>query len=343
MKWNKNKDIFALMCGHGKQLNGKWDSGCTYGNYTEAELMLKITKVAVKYLRRSGIKVLTDADTNNDRNMVSCVALANRKSARRYMSLHCDYKLAPSGVAPLYVSSAGKVMATEIGKVVAKKTGMKFRGAFKRNDLYELNAANCVSVIYEAGAIKADLKKLKNYRAYGKALAQGICKYIGVKFVEHTTAYYIRKAMLDVVKTMKAMNFKYKANDWAKTWEGAKKKRTSVCSTATSYALQNAGVLDKGAIFYISGDNVVCRCGVTLDELKKKATITHPHKAPKYADLKKGDIVGYADPAHTMMFAGWDGNTPLWYSIGPKDINSGKRHVKKTYNNKMIMTKIRFK
>ena len=183
MTWNKKTDLFALMCGHGKSLDGSWDSGCTYNGYTEAGLMLKITKETVKHLRASGIRVLTDADADNNRNMKSCVAWANTNKARFYMSIHCDYKLASAGVAPLYVSKKGKSMATKIGKRTAKLMNMKWKGAFKRTDLYELNAAKMPSVIFETGAIKADLKYLKDYKAYGKAFAESICKYFGVKFV----------------------------------------------------------------------------------------------------------------------------------------------------------------
>lgn len=183
MSWKKD-DIFALMCGHGKSLDGTWDSGCVYGNYTEADLMLAITKVAVKYLRKSGVKVLTDADKNNNRNMTSCVAWANKKNAKLYMSVHCDYSKAPAGVAPLYVSSVGKKMADSIGKSVAKAMGMTWRGAFKRTDLYELNATDMPAVIFETGAIKADLKVLKKDEKYGKALAKAICSYIGVPYIE---------------------------------------------------------------------------------------------------------------------------------------------------------------
>lgn len=178
MAWNKDKDVFALMVGHGKSLDGSWDSGCVYGSNTEAALMLPIVKAAVRYLRSKGIKVLTDADKNNNRNMTSCVKWANKKGAKLYMSVHCDYKLAPKGVAPLYVSSAGKKMAKYVGKYVAKDMGMKWRGAFKRVDLYELNATDCPAVIFETGAIKADLKSLKKADQYGKALGKAIYKYI---------------------------------------------------------------------------------------------------------------------------------------------------------------------
>lgn len=180
MAWNKSKDVLALMVGHGKSLDGSWDPGSCYGDYTEAALMLPIVKAAVKYLRSKGIKILTDADKNNNRNMTSCVKWANKQKADLYISVHCDYKKAKAGIVPLYVSSAGKKMAKAVGKSVAKQMGMTWKGAVKRTDLYELNASDMPAVILETGAIKADLKKLKDSEKYGKALGKAICDYIGV-------------------------------------------------------------------------------------------------------------------------------------------------------------------
>lgn len=184
MTWNKKKDIFALMTGHGKSLDGSWDPGCTYNGYTEAALMQKITKVAVGYLRESGIKVISDSDNNNNKNMVACVEWANREGAKYYMSVHCDYSGASAGVFPLYVSSTGKTMASKIGKAVAKSMKMDYKGAGKRTDLYELNATNMTAIIFETGAIKADLGNLKSHKRYGKALAKAICNFLGVTFVD---------------------------------------------------------------------------------------------------------------------------------------------------------------
>lgn len=184
MTWDKKHDVFELVAGHGTSSDGSWDCGCVYGKYTEADLMLKITKEAVKHLRNSGVKVLTDADKNNNRNMKSCVAWGNHKGVKYYMSVHCDWSGATKGVAPLYVSKTGKKMATTVGKSVAKSMGMKWKGAYYRTDLYELNATNMPAVIFETGCIKKDLKYLKDYEKYGKALAKGICKYIGVEYKE---------------------------------------------------------------------------------------------------------------------------------------------------------------
>lgn len=186
MSWNKNKDIFCIMTGHGRGTDGKWDSGCTYGSYTEAGLMQNITVETVKHLRASGIKVVSDSDNNNNMNIIAGVAKANSVGAKFFMSVHCDYYLASAGVYPQYTSGTGKSMATKIGKAVAKELGMKWKGAAKRNDLYELNATNMPAVIFETGSIKNDLARLKDYKTYGKALAKAICGYISADFTPYS-------------------------------------------------------------------------------------------------------------------------------------------------------------
>lgn len=175
----------ALMCGHGTSTTGAWDAGCCYSSYTEAGLMLPITKAAVKYLRNCGVTVISDADTNNNKNMIADVEWANSWGADVYVSVHCDYSGAPAGVCPLYVSSGGKTLATKLNDTIKAEMGMKSRGIAKRTDLWELNGTDAVACILETGAIKADLSILKNKSdAYGKAIAKGICKYLGVTFKE---------------------------------------------------------------------------------------------------------------------------------------------------------------
>lgn len=351
MTWKKNKDVFALMTGHGKSLDGSWDCGCTYGKYTEAALMQKITKYAVTLLRRSGVKVISDSDDGNNKNMKACVKWANKTAnCKYYMSVHCDYKLATPGVAPLYVSSKGKTMATKVGKSIAKYMGMKWKGAFKRKDLYELNATEMTAVIMETGSIKGDLKNLKRYRKYGRALARAICLFIGVEFKLHTNPYNFRVALKKTFADMKKLGFKYKGSGNKGSWAAAKKTKTTNCATYTCYALQRAGILKPTEYFYIYGDEVVCRGSLTLAKLKKIATITHPHKKPKNASLKKGDIVGYGDKKkkinpHTQTFAGWTKNgKPKWFSISTTDLKaSSMPRVKPSYTEKVIYTKIRLK
>lgn len=173
----------ALMCGHGRSTDGTWDCGTSYGGNNEAALMLPITKAAVKYLRSYGVTVISDADTNNNKNMIADVAWANSEKAIIYVSVHCDYYKSPSGTLPLFVSAKGKELATKINNAVMSGMGMKTRGVTKRTDLYELNYTDMPACIFETGSIKADINTLKNDPdKYGKFIAIGICNYLGVNY-----------------------------------------------------------------------------------------------------------------------------------------------------------------
>ena len=193
----------AVQCGHGVSLDGSWDSGCVYKGHTEAGLMLKITKSAVKYLRGCGIKVISDADNGNNKNMIADVRWANNLGCSLYVSIHCDYSGAPKGVMPLYVSGSGKKLGKCLEKSIKKDLKMKSRGVQKRTDLWELNGTDMTACILETGSIKGDLATLRDHPdKYGKAIAKGICQYMGVKFSDGTKKpaasgaeiYRVRKA-----------------------------------------------------------------------------------------------------------------------------------------------------
>lgn len=193
----------AVHCGHGMSLDGSWDSGCVYKGHSEAKLMLAITKAAVKYLRASGVNVQSDADHGNNKNMIADVRQANNSGVAMYLSIHCDYSGAPRGVMPLYVSGSGKKLAKCLEKTIKKDMGMKSRGVQKRTDLFELNGTDMTACILETGSIKGDLATLRDHPdKYGKAIAKGICQYMGVKFSDGTKnpaasgaeIYRVRKA-----------------------------------------------------------------------------------------------------------------------------------------------------
>lgn len=194
MKWNKNKDVLALIVGHGKSLDGSWDPGCVYGEYTEAGLMLPIVKEAAKLLRKSGVKVLTDADKANNRNMKSSVAWANNNGADLYISVHCDYSAASTGVMFYYGDSTDKKLGDAVCKYIAKTMSMKNKGGKKDLAKFEINSPKAPSIILETGAIKADLSKLKQSKKYGRTIAKAILKYIGVPVYVTNKTKIARKA-----------------------------------------------------------------------------------------------------------------------------------------------------
>ena len=182
-------------CGHGRTSTGGWDPGTVWGKYTEAELMLPITKAAVKYLRARGVTVLSDADTDNDKNIAADIAWANREEVEIYVSVHCDFSGADSGVMPLYVSDQGKKLAEDLDKAISKGIPMESKGVQLRTDLLELNETDMPAVILETGSIDDDTDIfLKKYDLYGKCIAEGICNYLGIrKEPEPVTTGEIRK------------------------------------------------------------------------------------------------------------------------------------------------------
>ena len=177
----------SSFCGHGVQINGVFDAGCVYKTYTEAALCMKITEACNKYLKLSGVTVITDAPGNKI-NMVAQVNKSNSEKSKIHVAFHCDYSGAPAGTLPLYTSAKGKKLAGLMNTYVVKEVGMKTRGLGYRTDLYELNATDMPSVIFECGSIKADLTYLRDKpEAIGKACAHGICKYFGIPFVTKET------------------------------------------------------------------------------------------------------------------------------------------------------------
>lgn len=120
-----------------------------------------------------------------------------------------------------------------------------------------------------------------------------------------------------------------------------KHKRTN-CATFISFGLQEIGILPKGK--YIWLDKKIHGTGRNI--IKKKAKIAYPRKKWKQAKLKPGDICGFANKPHTMVYVGKDKNGhALWYSAGGSDVkpkNLGPKRKQK-YENRTVYVRIRLK
>ena len=145
-----------------------------------------------------------------------------------------------------------------------------------------------------------------------------------------------------VAKKLIKGGVKYDANNAAKSLPAALKSKKTNCATFVSYALQEMGVLPKGK--YIWLDTKIHGSGSS--RIRKKAKIAYPRKSWKYAKLKKGDICGFANKPHTMVYAGKSKHGyPLWYSAGGSDVkakNYGPKR-KKSYEKRKIYVRIRLK
>lgn len=178
-----------LAIGHGVSTDGSWDPGCVDGNYNEAALMNPIAGAAVVMLRAHGVTVHTDYP-DNDVNMTYSVRKANNIGVDAYVSLHCDYNKAPSGTLPIIWpgSAEGDRLANSINASVMAQMGIGTRGVSQRSDLYEVSGTNMPACIFETGSIRADISKLTQADAYGRALAYGILDYFGIAYNGDTPA-----------------------------------------------------------------------------------------------------------------------------------------------------------
>ena len=145
----------------------------------------------------------------------------------------------------------------------------------------------------------------------------------------------------NAAKMIKA-HVKYSANHACKSLASALKNKRTNCATFVSFGLQSIGVLPKGK--YIWLDTKIHGSGSSI--IRKKAKIAYPRKSWRYAKLKKGDICGFANKPHTMVYAGKSKQGfPLWYSAGGSDVkakNYGPKR-KKSYEKRKIYVRIRLK
>lgn len=121
-----------------------------------------------------------------------------------------------------------------------------------------------------------------------------------------------------VAENLDKDGFHYSVNGGKGTYRKSKeKRRVTNCAIYVSWALQDAGIIKKGQVFWIDKGGAIRGKRKTCITRNSKLKVFHPHKKAKHAGLKKGDICGWDSHIHTAVYAGRDakGRT-LWYSAG---------------------------
>ena len=121
-----------------------------------------------------------------------------------------------------------------------------------------------------------------------------------------------------VAENLEKDGFHYSVNGGKGSYRKSKeKRRVTNCAIYVSWALQDAGIIKKGQVFWIDKGGAIRGKRKTCITKNNKLKILHPHKKAKHAGLKKGDICGWDSHIHTAVYAGKDakGRT-LWYSAG---------------------------
>lgn len=121
-----------------------------------------------------------------------------------------------------------------------------------------------------------------------------------------------------VAENLEKDGFHYSVNGGKGSYRKSKeKRRVTNCAIYVSWALQDAGIIKKGQVFWIDKGGAIRGKRKTCITKNNKLKILHPHKKAKHAGLKKGDLCGWDSHIHTAVYAGRDakGRT-LWYSAG---------------------------
>lgn len=121
-----------------------------------------------------------------------------------------------------------------------------------------------------------------------------------------------------VAENLDKDGFHYSVNGGKGTYRKSKeKRRVTNCAIYVSWALQDAGIIKKGQVFWIDKGGAIRGKRKTCITRNSKLKVFHPHRRAKHAGLKKGDICGWDSHIHTAVYAGRDakGRT-LWYSAG---------------------------
>ena len=121
-----------------------------------------------------------------------------------------------------------------------------------------------------------------------------------------------------VAENLEKDGFHYSVNGGKGSYRKSKeKRRVTNCAIYVSWALQDAGIIKKGQVFWIDKGGAIRGKRKTCITKNNKLKILHPHKKAKHAGLKKGDICGWDSHIHTAVYAGRDAkDRTLWYSAG---------------------------
>ena len=121
-----------------------------------------------------------------------------------------------------------------------------------------------------------------------------------------------------VAENLEKDGFHYSVNGGKGSYRKSKEsRRVTNCAIYVSWALQDAGIIKKGQVFWIDKGGAIRGKRKTCITKNNKLKILHPHKKAKHAGLKKGDICGWDSHIHTAVYAGrYAKGRTLWYSAG---------------------------
>lgn len=171
-----------LAVGHGIKSGGGYDPGASGGRWTEQGAGDVIVSEAARCLIALGADVRNEA-FSNDPNYSGTIKAANAWPADIAVEVHHDWVGAPEGAFAHWYRADSKALADAIQEAVGD-AGFTLRPSWhkRRTDLSFIKSTHMPSVLYEVGRIgTGTLDTPEELRAMGRAIAQGIAAYLGLK------------------------------------------------------------------------------------------------------------------------------------------------------------------
>lgn len=188
-----SKIKICLDAGHGETCT----NGAPDKSYYEHEFAMDMSKRLEEILKDCGFDVGQTRRTGVDIGLNTRCEITNKWDADYYISLHTNAVgtswSTANGIETYVVGKGGKAeaLANAVQKALISATGATNRGV-KTANYTVLKNTNCPAILIEFGfhTNKNDVAKLKTsaYRdTLAKAVAKGVCKYLGVTYKEDTT------------------------------------------------------------------------------------------------------------------------------------------------------------
>ncbi len=137
----------------------------------------KVKNRVIALLKQQGHTVYDctdDAGATQSKNLANIVAKCNKNNVTLDLSIHLNAG-GGTGVEVLYYSAAGKAYAKKISAAIAKKLGLKDRGAKQRTGLYVLKNTKSTAVLVECCFVdSANDKKKWNADKCAQAIAEAV-------------------------------------------------------------------------------------------------------------------------------------------------------------------------
>lgn len=175
--------------GHGVRSDGKFDPGTVAQDGTrehdQAHIVVGVARAA---LQRSGVSFDSDDHGTgglHDTNWSGTVNRASKLRPKCIVEVHFDWSGAPRGGFGIHYpsSTAGKNVAKAIADAYTKRDlSLRYSGTYAdTRGLALLKKTQDPAVIWECDKVGA--ASAEELRKYGEAVAEGICSYVGKRYV----------------------------------------------------------------------------------------------------------------------------------------------------------------